>query len=98
MHQMADNLKAAEERNAIITEAGLLKLKENHPLNKVSQKRLQAVARASLDRLGDCCNGEDFEELLDNVYVLAHDAIVDAGGSRADAMRIALALVAEHRG
>lgn len=51
------------------------------------------IARGNIERhLGDCFDPDhnaSSDEIYDEVYTLAFDAIVDAGGSKEDASKIA---------
>ena len=54
------------------------------------------IARGNIERhLGDCFNPDhnaSSDEIYDEVYTLAFDAIFDAGGSKEQAQKIALEL------
>ena len=67
---------------------------------KIGRKRMLEIAKANIDKhLGDCGADPDtdFEEFLDNVYVLAFDALADAGAKHNEAMHVALSFVAKYR-
>lgn len=61
---------------------------------EMTEERMHDIARGAIERhLGDCV-GEDGEEptpdtLYDNAFVLAHDALLDAGVGKDNATRIA---------
>lgn len=61
----------------------------------MTEKRMHDIARGAIERhLGDCVDEEDGGEpsadtLYDNAFVLAHDALRDAGVDNTTALRIA---------
>ena len=51
------------------------------------------AARANIDRnLADAV-ADDMDSIYENMYLLAHDAVVDAGGTMEQAVQIATQLV-----
>lgn len=53
------------------------------------------AARENIDRnLADAV-GDDMDSIYENMYVLAHDAVVDGGGTMEQAVQIASQLVNE---
>ena len=63
----------------------------------LSRKKMKEIAQANIEKnLGNCDNPDNPEKLLDNVYVLAFDALVDAGAKSEDARHVALSFVAAY--
>jgi hypothetical protein len=60
----------------------------------------EQAARDNIDRhLGDVCDPDDDPSVIeDNVYVLAHDAVVDAGASMEVARLVATKISREMAG
>jgi len=63
-------------------------------------EELKKLARENVDRhLGDACDSDDAPDVIkDNIYVLAHDAVFDAGASMEVARQVATEISREMAG
>jgi hypothetical protein len=60
-------------------------------------EELRKLAREHVERyLGDACDPDDDPEVIeDNVYILAYEAIIDAGASMVAARQVAMEISKE---